>query len=94
MLGEKWLAAGQSHGTAGEQAGRQVLALLCPTFFITAWNTRPHLGQFAVLVLHDDLVLLQFLQLGLGGHLLKLQLLPGTLLLLQLLLQFLNREEM
>jgi hypothetical protein len=56
-------------------------------------HSRPHLGQFAVLVLHDDLVLLQFLQLGLGGHLLKLQLLPGALLLLQLLLKFLKGEE-
>lgn len=52
-----------------------------------------HLGQFAVLVLHDDLVLLQLLQLGLGGHFLKLQLLPGTLLLLQLLLEFLTGED-
>lgn len=60
---------------------------------MTAWDTGPHLGQFAVLVLHDDLVLLQFLQLGLGGHLLKLQLLTGTLLLFQLFLEFLRGEE-
>lgn len=92
MPWEKWFATGRSHGTAGEQAGRPVWA--CPTASITARNSRPHLGQFAVLILHDDLVLLQFLQLGLSGHLLKLQLLPGTLLLLQLLLEFLKGEEM
>lgn len=88
---EKQLTAEQSHGTApNRQAGT---ALSCAAFPMTAWNNRPHLCQFAVLVLHDDLVLLQFLQLGLGGHLLKLQLLPGTFLLLQLLLEFLKEEE-
>lgn len=52
----------------------------------------PHLGQFAVLVFQDDLVFLQLLQFGLGGHLLQLQLLAGTLLLFQLLLQFLPQR--
>lgn len=63
-----------------------------PAFPMIAWNSRPHLSQFAVLVFHDDLILLQFLQLGLSGHLLELQLLPGTFLLLQLLLKFLKGE--
>lgn len=66
----------------------------CPAFPVTARKVGPtHLSQFAVLVLHDDLVLLQLLQLGLGGHLLELQLLPGTFLLLQLLLEFLKGED-
>lgn len=88
---EKQLTADQSHGAAlHRQAG---MVLSCPAFPMTAWNNRPHLCQFAVLVLHDDLVLLQFLQLGLSGHLLKLQLLPGTFLLLQLLLEFLKEKD-
>lgn len=53
---------------------------------------RAHLSQFGVLVFQDDLVFLQFLQFGLGGHLLQLQLLAGALLLLQLLLQFLPQR--
>lgn len=56
-----------------------------------AGPTGSHLGQLAVLVFHDDLVFLQLLQLGFGGHLLQLQLLAGALLLLQLFLQFLPR---
>lgn len=50
---------------------------------------RPYLAQLGILVLQEQQVLLKLLHPGLCGHLLQLQLLPGTLLGFQVGLQLL-----
>jgi len=50
------------------------------------------LGQFGVLVIKNHNFLLNLLQLGIHGDLLQLQLLSGTLLFIQLLLQILRKD--